>query len=81
MRRGMRGATVEENPTITPAQGVVKQFVRGSREGALVGPSLIGALRFADREVKAVSRAQRGRSNAERLERANANRTIESDGR
>ena len=37
--------------------------------------------RFAVRAVKAVSRAQRGRSNAERLERANANRTIESDGR
>ena len=34
-----------------------------------------------DREVKAGSRAQRGRSNAERLEDANANRTIESDGR
>ncbi len=39
------------------------------------------ALRFADREVKAASRAQRGRSNAERLERATRDRTIESDGR
>ena len=39
------------------------------------------ALRFADREVKAASRAQRGRSNAERLERATRDRTIEPDGR
>jgi hypothetical protein len=39
------------------------------------------AVRFGVRAVKAVSRAQRGRSNAERLDRANANRTIRPDGR
>ena len=36
--------------------------------------------RFAAGAVKADSRAQRRRSEAERLERGNANRTIERDG-
>jgi hypothetical protein len=37
-------------------------------------------MRLADGAVKAVSRAQRGRSNAERLDRADANFTIGLDG-
>ena len=37
--------------------------------------------RFADDRVKAVSRAQRGRSNAERLDGACANLRINFDGR
>ena len=36
--------------------------------------------RLADGAVKAASRAQRGRSNAERLDRADANLTIGIDG-
>ena len=36
--------------------------------------------RLTDGAVKAVSRAQRGRSHAKRLERADANLTIECDG-
>ena len=37
-------------------------------------------MRLADDAVKAASRAQRGRSNAKRLDRSDANRTIECDG-
>ena len=37
-------------------------------------------MRLAAGAVKAASRAQRGRSNAKRLERADANLTIEIDG-
>ena len=37
-------------------------------------------MRLAEAAVKAVSRAQRGRSNAKRLDRADASLTIECDG-
>lgn len=79
-RRGLRGAAVEENSTIAPSEKSVKQFVKLTcgRSREAVGNC---ALRFADREVKAASRAQRGRSNAERLERVTRDRTIEPDGR
>jgi hypothetical protein len=45
-----------------------------------VGPSIVADLRFADRPVKAASRAQRGRTEAERLDGADANRKMERDG-
>jgi hypothetical protein len=47
---------------------------------ACVGPSIIADVRFADRAVKAASRAQRGRSEAERLDGADANRKMDRDG-
>ena len=60
---GCASATVEENSTIAPSDSMrVKSHVRRAVDN--------GAHRFADRAVKAASRAQRGRSEAERLERA-----------
>jgi hypothetical protein len=71
MRRGLREAAVEENSTIAPWMLVVKRF------SWAVDNSLS---EVCERAVKAASRAQRGRSNAERLDGADANFIIDVDG-
>jgi hypothetical protein len=50
------------------------------RQERVLGPSTTANTRFADRAVKAASRAQRGRSEAERLDGADANRRMPGDG-
>lgn len=66
-----RRATVNENSKIALSMHVVKWVSRAVDSCAF---------EVCVRGVKAASRAQRGRSNAERLDRADANRTIGVDG-
>ena len=66
-----RVAAADERSRVAPSPGVVKRF---SVAVDNCHP------RFAAGAVKADSRAQRGRSEAERLEGDNADRTMESDG-
>ena len=71
MRRKLRLAAVDESSRVAPPPRVVK--------------SLSAAVdnydpRFAAGAVKADSRAQRGRSEAERLDGDNAKRTVDGDG-
>ena len=65
-------ATVDENSKIALSMQVVKWFS---------GPSIIARVEVRVRAVKVGSRAQRGRSNAERLDGADANLTIERTAR
>ena len=83
MRRGLRCATSEDDLTIARPMPVVKRFAN-RRAHLMPSPSTRAVdnchARLADCAVKAASRAQRGRSNAKRLDRADANLTIELDG-
>ena len=83
MRRRLRCATGEDDLTIALPMRVVKRFV--NRCADLMPSPFIWAVdkcraRLADGAVKAASRAQRGRSNAKRLDLADANLTIGLDG-
>jgi hypothetical protein len=71
MQRKLRVAAVDESSRVAPSPGVVKRLSRWAVDNC--DP------RFAVGAVKADSRAQRGRSEAQRLEGDNANRTMESD--
>ena len=72
--------------TIAPPMRVVKRFARFvNRCADWISSAFTWAVdncrtRLADGAVKAPSRAQRGRSNAQRLDRADANLTIGLDG-
>jgi hypothetical protein len=67
-----RSAAVELTSRIAPWIRCVRGCV-----GPCVGPSIIARRRFADRAVKAASRAE---ARAERLDGADANRKMERDG-
>jgi hypothetical protein len=71
-----RRATVNENSKIALSMLVVKWVSRAWVSRAVDSC----AFEVCVRGVKAASRAQRGRSNAERLDRADANLTIGVDG-
>jgi len=72
MQRKLRVAAVDESSRVAPSPGVVKRLSRWAVDNC--DP------RFAAGAVKADSRAERGRSEAQRLEGDNAKRTMESDG-
>jgi hypothetical protein len=70
-RGGCASATVEENSTIAPSIHVVKWFSRAVDNRPQ---------RFADARSRPSAARTRGRSNAERLDGAHANLTIDVDG-
>jgi hypothetical protein len=73
MRRGRAGRSRQEH-----SNDIAGDF---ERQEAPEGVNNFFQRGFADDAVKAVSRAQRGRSEAERLERVAADLTIAVDGR
>jgi hypothetical protein len=72
MQRKLRVAAVDESSRVAPSAGVVKSVSEWAVDNC--DP------RFAAGALKADSRAQRGRGEAERLEGDNASRTMECDG-
>ena len=72
MRRKLRVAAVDESSRVAPSPDVVKSLSRWAVDNCRP--------RFAAGALKADGRAQRGRSEAERLEGDNANRIMKSDG-